>query len=327
MGVDLTELLQALRPRHELSEYFDLAYGSALFPQFVGVVAKLRSGMDCWIPAENLDGFIRFIERLGLSASIDCAFRELPAQARTHVVGIETLCTTYAIGIRLEDARKGDGVHVFVGVNKDVSERMRACGWYPVVVDDRLFHKPVIDHMEFGGMLGYPSCCIGFFEKSNDWNRTNSYAEAYLNTKAGCNHLTNCFGKNKGYSLNFHLPCSFDCRNTIEYSTRLVQVLERSEPQFAGACQQLLRKPVLSLNERELVLLDGACVDQGRVEYASALDLFSTPDQTMRAINAGNIIEIRGRFAVVFRDKELVDTLECRCDEFGPRVPLLVSWV
>ena len=126
--------------------------------------------------------------------------------------------------------------------------------------------------------------------------------------------------------MNFHLPCSFDCRNTIEYSTRLVQVLERSEPQFAGACQQLLRKPVLSLNERELVLLDGACVDQGQVEYASALDLFSTPDQTMRAINAGNIIEIRGRFAVVFRDKELVDTLDA-CDEFGPRVPLLVSWV
>ena len=60
---------------------------------------------------------------------------------------------------------------------------------------------------------------------------------------------------------------------------------------------------MLSLNERELVLLDGACVDQGRAEYASALDLFSTPDQTMRAINAGNLIEIRGRFAVVFRTK------------------------
>ena len=71
----------------------------------------------------------------------------------------------------------------------------------------------------------------------------------------------------------------------------------------------------------------GRAWTRGEFEYASALDLFSTPDQTMRAINAGNIIEIRGRFAVVFRDKELVDTLECRCDEFGPRVPLLVSWV
>ena len=209
-GASLDELRRALRPRNRLAEYFDLTGGAGLFPQFCAVVARLRPGMDCWIPARNLNAFTRFAERLGLAAAADCAFRELPADMRERVVGAETLCTTHAIGVRIEDAREGDSVHMFVGVDKRATERLLACGWYPVVIEGRATHKPVVDHLDFGRALGYPECCVRFFETSNNWNKTNSYAEAYLNTQAAFDHRTNCFGKNLGYSLNFHLPCRFD---------------------------------------------------------------------------------------------------------------------
>ncbi len=214
-GESLVDLFQALRPRNELSTYHDLALGPGLFPQFAAVVARLRPGMDCWIPFENLDRFKRFIEKLDLAMSMDCAFRALPEHARDDIVGVETLCTTHALGIRIEDAVAGDGVHVFVGASSDVVKEMHGCGWYPVVAGGRLFHKPFVDHFAFGRLLGYPRCCIEFFERSNDWNRTNSYAEAYLGTRKRYDHLTNCFGKNLGYSLNFHIPCRFDCPRTI----------------------------------------------------------------------------------------------------------------
>jgi hypothetical protein len=145
LGAPIRDLLQALRPRGELSAYYDFISGAALFPQFAAVAAHLRPGMDCWVPFENLDEFRRFAEGLGLAVSFDCAFRELSSQARDRVVGIETLCTTYATGVRIEDAAIGDSVHTFVAGTSDVAEQMRACGWYPVVVRDRLFHKPVVE--------------------------------------------------------------------------------------------------------------------------------------------------------------------------------------
>jgi hypothetical protein len=45
-------------------------------------------------------------------------------------------------------------------------------------------------------------------------------------------------------------------------------------------------------------------------------------DETMHAINAGNVIEVKGRIVVVLRDAELADDVERRCDEYGPRVAL-----
>jgi hypothetical protein len=325
-GKSIDELLPVLQPRGRLAPFHQLARNAALFPQFAAVVAGLRPGMDCWIPFPHLDDFRRFVEAVGLSMRTDCAFRELPSEAHEHVVGIETLCTTYAIGVRLENAGKDDNVHVFVAVNDEVAEQMLACGWYPVVAKNRIFHKPGVDHLAFGRLLGYPPCCVDFFEKSNNWNRTNSYAEAALKTKTGFDHRTNCFGKNLGYSFSFHIPCRFDCAATIEYSVRVAEFLQHTEPEYVAICRELLHKPVLTLNERDVVVLDGTVTGKNRIRYTGLRNLFTTPEAMLKIIRAGNRIEIRGHFVVVFREDELVDTIECRCDEFGPRVPLLLAW-
>jgi hypothetical protein len=323
----LQQVLEALQPRHALSPFYTLASSAALFPQFAAVAAGLRPGMDCWVPIRSFDAFRRFIEKSGLALTADCAFRPLPREARDRIIGVETLCTTHALGVRIEDAVEGDTVHAFVGATKEIAEALRACGWYPVVAQDRLFHKPFVDHLEFGRLLGYPDCCIAFFAASNDWNRTNSYAEAYLATKGACDHRTNCFGKNRGYSLNFHIPCRYDCRRTIEFSARLLRYLDETEPEYAAACRILLRKPVLSLNEREIIVLDGERLGDKGLRYRGAIDLFSAPAHLMTALGQGDRLELRGRFVAILRGSQLIETVECRCDAFGPQIPLLLSWV
>jgi hypothetical protein len=318
--------IQSLRPRNELAEYYFLRGSAGLFPQFVATAAGLRPGMDCWIPFRNFDRFRRFVENQRLWMTADCAFRKLPMEEAAHIVGSETLCTTHAIGIRLEDAGVDDEAHVFVGATSEIALQMRASGWYPVVSSGRIFHKPFIDHLHFGKLLGYPQCCIDFFETGNNWTRTNSYAEACLKTISRFNYLTNCFGKNLGYSMSFHLPCRFDCERTASFSTRLLEILEKHEPEYSAACRVLLKKPILSLNEREILLLDGETVGNRRVGYKGVVDLFSTPTSIIDRVLEGNAVEVRGRYLIVLRDTEIIATIECRCDEFGPRIPLLIEW-
>jgi hypothetical protein len=106
----------------------------------------------------------------------------------------------------------------------------------------------------------------------------------------------------------------------------LEQFLDIQEPDYVTACRRLLHLPVLSLNEREVVLLDGVVADDRSVKYASVLDLFMTPAEVMSALGRGNLVEVRGRFLTVFQGTELIDIIECRCDQFGPKVPLLLTW-
>ena len=322
----LRDAFAKLQPRGKLANFHELADGAALLPQFAAVLARLRTGMDCWVRKRNLHRFREFAAGLGLSTRVDCAFREVPRQQLKRMVGSETLCTTRAYGVRAEDADKDDRIHVFVGISKYVAEKLRSCGWYPLVINDRVFSKPALDHLQFGNSLGYPACCVDFFRTCNDWARTNSYAEAYRNTDSGFDYLANCFGKNLGYSFVSHIPCRFDCRKTVAFAMQLESWLQRWEPEFAAACRELLVKPVLSLNEHEIVVLEGRVVDGSRAEYTDAMNLFATDDSTMRRIKAGNVIELRGRFVAILRGTKVVDALECRCDQFGPRVPLLIDW-
>jgi hypothetical protein len=324
--MNLCEQVRALRPQGRLSSYCHFAQTPALFPQFAAVVARLKPGMDCWVASEKYESFHAFARGIGLSLAVDCAFRELPSPAKARVIGLETLCTTYAHGVCAETALPGDMLHVFVGRTPEAVDRLRASGWYPVVINGRVHNKPFVDHLEFGRALGYPECCVQFFMKSNNWNRTNSYAEALANSHAGCDYLTNCFGKNYGYSFNFHIPCRFDCPETIRQSAMLEQFLDECEPDYTAACRKLLGLPVLSLNEREVVLLDGDSCCPGSAKYTSVQDLFMTPPEVMRALEKGNSVEIRGRFLAVLSDAEPIEIFECRCDQFGPRVPLLLTW-
>ena len=112
--------IEILRQLMSRSEYFDLAYGSALFSpvcQHQCEIALWNGLLNSRREPGRLHTVHRRLEALGkyrLHLS-----RIAGPSAKPTVVSIETLCTTYAIGIRLKDARKGDSVHVF-----SVSTRM-----------------------------------------------------------------------------------------------------------------------------------------------------------------------------------------------------------
>jgi hypothetical protein len=91
------------------------------------------------------------------------------------------------------------------------------------------------DHFQIGKMLGYPSCCSSFFvETWIDKNIIDTTWHTALKTK---NKITNqdtiqisalpqnnILGRWLGIRAVPHLPCSFDCNETLNLADKLIEV-------------------------------------------------------------------------------------------------------
>lgn len=315
--------IDSLRPSGPLSEYYRIR-GAGLFPQFASVVAGLRPGMDDWVRFSKLPRFTEFVSRLGLHVTTEVGFRPLPAAGRS-VLGGDKLVTTRSFGVPPNKLRGTDEVHVFVARSREHLLRLRAAGWYPVVVNGRPNYKPFVDHLDFGRLLGYPPCCVEFFEKSNNWNRTNTYAEALRHTRGVPIYLANCFGKLRNFSLIFHMPCRYDCPRTLRFARALESYLCETEEGYLEECRALLRMPVLALSERDVLLLDGAQDRAGRIQYHDVANLARTLPGRFDLIREGDRIEVLGRFVNVWSGPVYRGSIECRVDRFLPEVPVLIG--
>ncbi len=267
---------------------------------------------------------MQFVESGGLSLLTDVIFRPLPDNPR-GVLGQEKLVTTRAWGVSEENARPSDQVHVFLARSPQHAEKLRSAGWYPVVIHGRPIHKPFVDHLDFGRLLGYPPCGVRFFETSNNWERTNTYAESWQNTVGAPDYRANCFGKLRNFSLIFHMPCRFDCPRTVRFARNLEAWIEREEPEYAADCRELLRRPVLALSERDVVLFEGTAHGRNALEYSDVVDLAHTDRERIRLLRKGDRLEVRGRFVTVLSHGSMVGVIECRVDHFLPEVPILLN--
>jgi hypothetical protein len=228
--------IDRVKPLGRLAWFGDFVAGG-LFPQFAALVAGFRPGMDVWVHAKSFDEFENLAINEGLCIDSDVAFGPLSPKEQADAIGAQNLTTTFAKAVPLEEAKDEDEIHVFLGKTESIVKNLRSSGWYPVVVNGRVMQKPFIDHLQFGRLLGYPQCCINHFERSNDWVRTNTYAVSFLHSEGRFDYRTNCFGKHRNFSLNFHMPCSFNCAETIQFSSRLERYLEDSEKDYIATCR------------------------------------------------------------------------------------------
>jgi hypothetical protein len=321
--LNLAERIGSLAPKGRLAEYSRLRPGGGLFSELAAVVAGLRPGMDDWVAACRYEEFRAYAKRQGLLVTADAAFRRVGPGA---VVGYEHLTTTHAVGVPVTEARGDDQLHVFVARDQGGLEALRAAGWNPLILHDRVFQKPFVDHPAFGRALGYPECCVRFFERSNDWSRTNTYAEGFAATRTVPHYGANCFGKLRNFSLVFHMPCRFDCPATLDFARRLEDFLRAEELEYLEDCRGLLTLPVLCLSETEVVLLEGRTDGPDRAEYADVCDLGRTDGELLGALKEGDSVEVRGRFVVVSRGGSALRAVETRADIPPPQVPLLIDW-
>lgn len=120
-----------------------------------------------------------------------------------------------------------------------------------------------------GKYLGYPDCCVKQFSKNLTKNKNLNGPIRTLRNTLGApdfrlNHLyrfdSRSFSHDKfnlispSYRLNPyylipHIPCSLDCKNSIDYAQRLLTILEKIFPEYCEKLVFFLKNPVLYFND------------------------------------------------------------------------------
>jgi len=301
----------------------------AMLTQYVAVVAGLRRAMDDWIPARHFPVFCELMAQQGLTVKADCVFKPLVDDSTLE--GKSLAPTTQAAGLPFPEAMDDSPrtrVHVIVSSRSDWVAQTLAAGWYPVFVDRRMVRKPLVDHRRLGIAFGYPDCCVDFFIKHNDWPRFNTLADA-ARASTRLRWETNCLLKHSPWSTLFHMPCSFDCQATVDYSRKLLAVLSEWDAGYARRIQASLRQCFLVISERlAYVLVDALVKDEARTVYRKAMFVGAAAehDHYGELLARGNELEISDGVVLIYNDGKLIHTFETRCDQGIAEVPLLLTF-
>lgn len=312
----LGELVSARRTSSQLSQY-------------IAVMAHIRHSLDDWIPADNFDAFRRVAATGGLVVEVDSVFKHLVEEST--VMGLHLAPTTRAVGLPFVegvDWEPGSNVHVIVSARADWAAETLAAGWYPLIVDGRMVRKPHVDHKRLGRAFGYPACCVDFFMTHNNWTRLNTLADAVKASKR-IDWRANCLLKQTPWMTIFHMPCSFDCPATLEYSTALIAATREMDAEYADNIQKSLRQHFLVISEASSYVLEGARkTAEGRVAYEKATYVGGRPqyDRYSRQLAGANELTIDDGIVFLWRDGRLVETLETRCDRGIVEVPMVLDF-
>lgn len=316
-----------------LAELVETRQSDRQLAQYAAVAAALRRALDDWVPADRFPQFRALMTRLGLVVEVDCVFAPLAEDVRP--VGSEYAPTTRAAAAPYPDGATlapGSRLHVVVSSRGEWAADALAAAWYSVAVHGRVLRKPLIDHARMGHALGYPSCCVAFFLRHNDWARQNTLAEAARRSNS-FRWETNCLTKLRPWMLSFHMPCAFDCDETIRHAQRVLKAVRAWDRRFAEEIVAFMRRPCFALSERFACALEEVHAADGLIRYRRIEDLCAgapnrRPDDDARAaiLAVGDTLSIDGGTVFVRRGSRLTDAFEAKADLEIVEVPLFLPF-
>lgn len=91
---------------------------------------------------------------------------------------------------------------------------------------------------------------MDFFFQKNDWNSFNFPYEIFKGSKR-FDFRCNPFWKDVGGSYVYHMPCAFDCAETVEWVEKVRDSLVETDADYVVALDRRLKFPVLSVREQK----------------------------------------------------------------------------
>lgn len=308
-------MFESFIPKKFCREYAKITNSSQL-ALFMATVLNLKPAIDVWIKKSKFGLFSRICKKYKLFVKPDLAIeRHGDFDLKKEAIGGHTLTSTIGKGLPVEEAPTSASIHVFVSRSPKNLKLAFQSGWYPLVVNGRVFNKPYIDHIWFGRALGYPECCIKFFRRYNNWSRFSFLYEIFKNTKGRPNYLCNCLLKNTPYSYIFHMPCSFRCRKTARWVEKIRSAILKREPEYVRKIDEHLKLPLLVFYEKTIYAFEGKLEKRGnRLFYDSVYYVGGTPSYDFhgRDLEKGNNLFVKNYDVLVFRDRKLIKTIKFR---------------
>ncbi len=204
------------------------------------------------------------------------------------------------------------------------------------------------NHVRVGNLLGYPECCSKSYSeqslKSPELRVRDNYYEAVVNSKRfhPFNNNTFCFyskgdiykgkerldKKHDETFLNFeypyfisHLPCSFDCKGSLEYGKKVYGALKAEDPDAAELMLSILSKPVLFFGPFDFIVFEGEA-DRKELYYRGILPPLSLiDDDKLAKFIDGDRLTVFDDEIKVFKGDKVIHTIEKREKEDGFIIP------
>ena len=225
--------------------------------------------------------------------------------------------------------RKKDGtVHLFISRSKKDLDSTFKNGWYPLIIKNRLIDRPLIDAFKFGYNLGYPACCVDFFQKYNNWNRYSYLYEAFKNTpKDRCHYLCNPFTKDITYSYIYHMPCSYNCQATVGLVSKIREAIYEEEPGFVKKIDQHLRLPLLVFYERKFYAFNGQ-IKKDRLYYKDIYFTGQMPEKNIYEtdLRKGDCVFLENKDVLILNKGKLIRKIKWQKKNFACETPFIIQF-
>lgn len=196
-------------------------------------------------------------------------------------------------GIRLPGSSQGHHL-VYISKSEDKAEQAKEA-------------EKENDHKRLGRLLGYPGCCIEFFDKAfpKQSKKSNDYVLASLNNSKGFvfPFYNNIAARQFDLSLISHFPCSLDCKSSISIAKRNLSIIKKHSAEISKIFEGMLKSAVLYTEDRGAFLLRGFKLEGNKLFYDK---IMSHADNVLyQELKDSKHIEIVNKNTVNIRDKNI----------------------
>lgn len=120
-----------------------------------------------------------------------------------------------------------------------------------------------------GRLFSYPECCIRAFVMGGDKMMSDSLIRSAYERSSSFSWLLNCLDPLSPFTLIPHLPCRFDCKDSMLLATKVADITEVALPFFSESVKRNLQKPYLFLGLHTIVSFCGYAKDN-KIYYTNA---------------------------------------------------------
>ncbi len=183
-------------------------------------------------------------------------------------------------GIRLPINEKGS-YFVYISKSKEKAEQAKKA-------------EAESNHKELGKLLGYPDCCINFFEKNFpiESKKKNDYVLASLKNSKGFifPFYNNVAIRHLDLSLLSHFPCSLNCEESIKIAKNNLKIIEKHSKDISRIFEGMLRSAVLYTEDEGIFVLREFKLENDYLSYNSIMS--EANNETYKKLKQAEKIEI-----------------------------------
>ncbi|MDI6606496.1 MAG: hypothetical protein QME65_05090 [Candidatus Omnitrophota bacterium] len=318
-------------PKKFCREFVEVKGSSQQLTSIMATVKGIKPCMDDWIKTDRYNAYRKICKKYGLFIAPDTVFKMVTKiSVAGRIAGGERLTTTVALGFPFDKLGKYKNtlVHVFIAKLKKNLENAFKNGWYPLIINNRVIDKPLIDAFKFGYDLGYPRCCVDFFHNYNNWYRYSYLYEAFKNTpKNDYPYLCNPFLRLATYTYALHMPCSYNCPSTSELAGKIRAAIDAEEPEFSKKIDRYLKMPLLVFYENKAYAFRGE-IKGSRLCYKNSYFISTMPEYNSYGadLKQGDCLFLENRDVVVLKKGKLIKRIKWHQKSFAPETPFIIQF-